>query len=159
MGGSPTSPRSSENRTPKPDLTETLIILLISAAMTMFVFWISSQYLGRENFSRLPDWISGPYKLIWTSATTGVVGVGLAIVKAFRTKSKSHPDYLKYVGITTSCMLVPIFVIIGFGQLQNIGLASLPLPIGVTRIKLDRRKTDFELGNPWPSSSVTITYP
>src|SRR5947207_169112 len=37
---------------PRPDLTASLIILLISAAITIFLFWISSQYLGQENFTR-----------------------------------------------------------------------------------------------------------
>jgi hypothetical protein len=144
---------------PKPDLTDSLIILLISAAITIFIFWISSQYLGQENFQRLPDWIVGTYKGIWSSVATGAVGIGAALLKAFTSKGRRPPHYLKYIGITTACLLVVIGAIVAvpavFPQVQ--GRKQMQPPTGVARIVVNSTaSTDFDLeAQPQP---VPVTY-
>src|ERR1700704_6654091 len=90
-----------EKKSSPPDLMSTLIILLISAAITIFMFWISTQFLGLETFERLPDFITGTYKGFWTSAVTGTAGVGLAIVKSLIDRGANQPNYLKQIAITT----------------------------------------------------------
>ena len=131
-------------------MTSSLIVLLISAAITIFVFWISSQYLGQENFTKLPDWIVGTYKGIWSSVATGTAGIGLALVKAFTSRGQPQPNYLKYIGLTTICMLVPIGFMIAapviFPQLQ--GRKQLQPPSGVARINTRSSSlTEFDLEN------------
>jgi hypothetical protein len=137
-----------QEKDPKPDLTASLIILLISAAITIFVFWISSQYLGQENFTRLPDWIVGTYKGVWSSAVTGTAGIGLALVKAFTSRGRPQPHYLKYIGITTACLLVPIAVIVLIPAFvpQVQGRKLMQPPAGVARIdSKSTAHTDFDL--------------
>jgi hypothetical protein len=133
---------------PKPDLTDSLIILLISAAITIFIFWISSQYLGQENFARLPDWIVGTYKGIWSSVVTGTVGIGAALLKAFTSRARPQPHYLKYIGITTGCLFVPIVIIVAapaaFPQIR--GRKQIQPPTGVARVNVNSAaSTDFDL--------------
>jgi hypothetical protein len=124
-----------------------LIILLISGAMTIFFFWISSQYLGQENFRRLPEWLVGAYQGIWTSAGAGAAGVGLAIAKAFSRREQLQPNYLKYIGITTFCMLIPITVLIAVPLVIRQD-GGLPLPAGVSRIDVKSTGTrEFELAD------------
>lgn len=148
----------SEVQKSTPDLAETFIILLISAAISIFLLWVSAQSLGRETFSHLPDWIVGTYKGIWTSVGAGAAGVGLAIAKAFNSKSRSHPHYLKYIGVTTACILVPIALVAAVPYIfpQISGQQPLPTPAGVTLIKVNGQKTDFDLENYVPGSPVTI---
>ena len=55
---------------PTPDLTESFIILLISAAIVIFVFWIATQALGQDVFSNLSTWIVAAFSSIWTSVAT-----------------------------------------------------------------------------------------
>lgn len=143
------------NKRPKPDLPETFIIVLISTALTVFVFWISSRSIGENNFSQLPGWITGTYKGIFVSATTGVAGIGLAIVKAFRSGSKTHPDYFKYVGVTTSGVIALIAIIVLLGRFQSVAYGALPP--GVTLIKANARNTKFQLDDAVPNSPLTIT--
>jgi hypothetical protein len=95
----------------KPDLTGTLVILLFSAAITIFVLWIANQAIGNSVFGTLPDWVVGASKGIWTSMTTGAAGFGLAIAKSFGRRGGPQPDYLRYVGITTACLFLPITAI------------------------------------------------
>jgi hypothetical protein len=144
---------------PKPDLTDSFIILLISAAITIFLFWISSQYLGQENFARLPDWIVGTYKGIWSSVAAGGVGIGAALFKAFTNRGRPQPHYLLYIGATTGCLLIPIALIVAlpaiFPQLQ--GRKQMQPPAGVARITLGATgSTDFDLEA--EPQTVPVTY-
>jgi hypothetical protein len=143
----------------KPDLTSSLIIILISAAITIFIFWISSQYLGQENFARLPDWIVGTYKGIWSSAITGTAGIGLALVKAFTSRGRPQPHYLKYIGITTACFLLPIAIIVVvpvfLPQIQQ--RKQMQPPPGVARIDAaSSASVDFDLES--QPQTVPVTY-
>ena len=82
---------SERTPSPKPDLMASLIVLFISAAINIFVFGFSSQYLGKENFQRLPDWIIGTYRGVWSSVAVGGAGIGLAIVELSRTDENQAP--------------------------------------------------------------------
>jgi hypothetical protein len=144
---------------PKPDLTDSLIILLISAAITIFIFWISSQYLGQENFQRLPEWIIGTYKGIWSSVATGAVGIGAALLKAFTNRGRRPPHYLKYIGTTTACLLFVVGAIVAapavFPQIQ--GRKRMQPPTGVARIAVNSTAAvDFDLEA--QPQTVPLTY-
>jgi hypothetical protein len=144
VGATPASPPFSEK--PKPDLTEAFIILLISAAIVIFMFWIATQQLGQDTFSQLPPYISGAFKSIWTSVATGATGIGLALVKAFTRGNRPQPDYLKYIGMTTFCLLVPITVIIVASM--HSGRTQVKQPPNTTTIKPDTSNTEFDIENP-----------
>lgn len=140
-----------ESRKSAPDLVSSLVVILISAAITIFVFWISSQYLGQTNFSRLPDFITGVYKGLWSSVVTGATGIGLAIVRALTTRGSPQPNYLKLIGITTVCFLVPITILITAPPIAEYltNRKTIEPPSGVVRITgPSQQKTQFDLEMP-----------
>ena len=94
-----------------PDLISTLIIVLISGAITIFIFLISTQFLGLETFAKVPDYLIGAYKGIWAAGGTGI---GLSIIKALSRQPATRVNHFKWIGITSGCfiILITIFVII-----------------------------------------------
>lgn len=143
----------------KPDLTETLIILLFSAAITVFVLWVANQEIDRSVFATLPDWVVGASKGIWTSMTTGVAGVGLAIAKAFGKSKKQQPNYLLYVGITTACLFLPITAIAAMNYKMN-GIYRATL-VDPHLYRIDPKSTkelEFELTNSPASTMIRYKF-
>ena len=133
-----------------PDLIEVFIILLISAAAIIFIFWISTQYLGSDEFKNLPGWIVAVFSNIWTAVGTGATGVGLALVKALSTRGKPQPNYLKYVGLCVAGLLVPIALLITITQVSSDHgpvATQPPNTVTIDRNKID--KTDFDLEVPF----------
>lgn len=103
-------PRSSAAR---PDFVDTLIIIFVSAAAIIFIFWIASQTLNLENFVKVPDFIRDSFKAVWTSIATGATGIGLAVYKALtRSREKPLPNYLLLIGVTTGSILLLILLLI-----------------------------------------------
>jgi len=96
-----------------PDLVDTLIIILVSAAAIIFIFWIASQTLNLSNFVKLPDFIQDSFSAVWTSIASGVTGIGLAVYKALTRKpNQRHPSYLLWIGIVTVSFLLLILVML-----------------------------------------------
>lgn len=121
----PVSDPDQQSQKPKahsgrPDFIDTLIIIFVSAAAIIFIFWISSQTLNLENFITVPEFIRDSFKAIWSSIAAGATGIGLAAYKAFtRTASQPRPNYLLLIGATTLSILILIFVMLLF--LQSLG--------------------------------------
>lgn len=98
--------------TAKPGFLDSIIIILVSAALVLFLLWVTSRTLGLSAFENVPGWLAESYKSIWTSVASGAAGIGLAIVKALqRKKDEAHPNYLLLIGLTTVGMLALIFVL------------------------------------------------
>jgi Na+/glutamate symporter len=84
----PAAPPKPQTTRP-PDLPEVFIILLISVGVVIFVFWISTQFLGASTFQNLPPWLMAVFKNVWAAVGTGATGIALALLKAFTTRD-SH---------------------------------------------------------------------
>lgn len=90
-------------------LIDSVIIILISAAVDIFLLWAASQTMGIDTFEHLPSWLERAYNALWTSAATGTAGVGLAIVKALRRKADERPpNYLLLIVGTSITFLILI---------------------------------------------------
>jgi|SRR5271165_3042411 len=140
-------PPDSRNH-PPPDLTEALIIILISAAILIFVFWISTQFVGQDRFSVLPNYIVAVFKNIWSSIVTGAAGIGLAILNAFNKRGQPHPNYLKYIAFTVLALFIPIAAIVTFAVVSKLSLPVAQQPPNTTTIDVNGAgKTEFDLEN------------
>jgi hypothetical protein len=53
-----TSSTESGRQRPTPDLADAFIILLLAAALDIFVFWLASQAVGNPVFDKLPSFIT-----------------------------------------------------------------------------------------------------
>jgi len=150
------------NRAPAPDFLDSIIIVLVAAALVIFLLWATSRTMGIAAFESLPDWLQKSYNAIWTSVAAGATGIGLAIVKVLtRKRDDPHPNYLLWIGITTVTLLVLIFFMPKlFSQsrrsveIQNRTILSPPAD--VVLIKMNGKKTDFALENFVPNSAVTF---
>ncbi len=98
---------------PRPGFVDSLIILFASAAAVIFLFWIASQTLSLDTFVTIPSFIQNSFQAIWTSVATGAAGIGLAAYKALtRSRNEPTPNYLVLMGVTTSSMLILIFLLL-----------------------------------------------
>src|SRR5271165_5183307 len=87
-------------------LIDALIVILVSAGLTIFVFWLATTIVGGAVLSSLPDFIQNPFKAIWSSALTSGTGIGLAIERALQTRDTVRPDYMKQIGLAAGAMVV-----------------------------------------------------
>lgn len=95
-----------------PDLIDAFIVILIAAAVDIFIFWMATQFIQNPAFQNLPSFVTDTYTAIWTSTLTGTAGIGAAIVKAFTRKPGQHaPNYLLYVLLTALGFFVAIVVL------------------------------------------------
>ncbi|HEV2211975.1 MAG TPA: hypothetical protein VGS99_01385, partial [Gammaproteobacteria bacterium] len=95
------------------DFLSTLAVILCSAAITIFLFWLSSRLVGLQILENLPSFITGAYSGIWTAAAAGTAGIGLGIVKALTSKDRPQPNYLKWILIVTGLFLAITIVLTG----------------------------------------------
>jgi hypothetical protein len=101
----------NENQTSSPGFLDSIIIILVSSALVIFLLWVTSRVIGIDAFEHLPGWLSESYHAIWTSIATGTAGIGLAIVKALTRPQDRRPNYLLLIGITTVMMVIFIFIL------------------------------------------------
>jgi hypothetical protein len=99
-----------EQTSTSPGFLDSIIILLVSAALVIFLLWATSRTQGLgDTFEHLPDWLRDSYRAIWASVVTGATGIGLLIVKGFKEKGNPRPNYLLYILGTTVLLLLLIF--------------------------------------------------
>jgi hypothetical protein len=93
-----------------PGFLDSIIIILVSGAIVIFLLWATSRTLGINAFEHLPDYLEKAYNAVWTSVVAGTAGIGLAIVNTFTKKPDDpRPNFLLLIGITTITMLLLIF--------------------------------------------------
>jgi hypothetical protein len=94
---------------PIPGFLDSFIIILVSAALVLFLLWTASETWGINAFQHLPPWLEESYHAVWSAAATGTAGIGLAIVKLLKQKTEgASPNYLLYILGSTMVMLVLI---------------------------------------------------
>lgn len=144
--GAPPNQVPSQTRT-EADLLSSLVVILISVGVTIFVFWASSQFLSRDTFSKLPSFLTDSYKAIWSSVVTGAAGIGLAILKAIASKGQPQPNYLKLIGVTTAGLVVIVIGLVIFAEHSNSsGHVVLQIPPNVVRIDVNNHEVkNFDL--------------
>lgn len=146
------TPTPVQRETRPPDLVEVFIILLISAALIIFIFWIATQYVGSDRFQNLPSFVTATFKSVWTAVATGATGIGLALVKAFSNHGKPQANYLMYIAICVACVLVPVGLLIAS---TTPSVKVQPPPPNVVIIDYSKTTpTDFDLENPTPGSPL-----
>jgi hypothetical protein len=96
---------------PRTTLLDAAIIILISVAVTILIFWFATTLLGGTVLARLPDFIRDPFKAIWSSVLTGGAGIGLAILRALQARSGARPDYLVRIGITVGAICLFVLIV------------------------------------------------
>jgi len=94
-----------------PGFLDSSIILLMSAALVLFLLWTTSRTIGVDSFENLPSWLSRSSNAIWTSFVSGSLGICLVFAKAKLHRYDSHSNYLVLIAITTVIMLVLIYVL------------------------------------------------
>lgn len=94
-----------------PGFLDSSIILLMSAALVLFLLWATSRTIGVNSFENLPSWLERSSNAIWTSFVSGILGICLVFAKVKLRLYESHPNYLLLIGITTIIMLVLIYLL------------------------------------------------
>lgn len=101
-----------QNTSSAPGFLDSIIILLVSAALIIFLLWATSRTLGVDAFEHLPSWLENSYHAIWTAIASGAAGIGLAIVQVLTRKAENpRPNYLLYILGTTVLLLLLILVL------------------------------------------------
>jgi ABC-type antimicrobial peptide transport system permease subunit len=139
-------------------LIDTAIVLLISVALTIFAFWLGTTFAGAAVLVQLPDFITNPFKAIWTSVATGGSGIGLAIVRALSRANLPKPNYLKQILATTGLISLVVFLV---GYLSRPTGPTFAFPNDVTFVDPEAETTspqDFTLApNPGMGGPVSFS--
>jgi phosphate transport system substrate-binding protein len=95
-----------------PGFMDSIIIILVAAALALFLLWATSRTQHIVAFELLPDWLKGSYNAVWTSAVSGATGIGLAIVRVFtRNAEDPRPNYLLLIMLITAILLTLIWLL------------------------------------------------
>jgi hypothetical protein len=96
---------------PKWSAIDTLFVLFASSTILLFLLWISSMLVGKENFNTLPGWVTGIADKWWTFVTSGAASTVLLWLTR---KNKNTPNYFLGIGICTGSLIVLILLITNF---------------------------------------------
>src|SRR5258707_548294 len=95
-----------------PGFLDSIIIILVAAALVLFLLWATSRTQHIVALEQLPDWIRDSYHAVWTAAASGATGIGLAIVRVLaRRPEDPRPNYLLWIMLVTLLLLVLIFLL------------------------------------------------
>ena len=91
-----------------PNLVELFLILVISAALAIFILWLFFSVLGIQRFVSLPPYITGGFHQIWIASVGTGIGGGVLLVylRSRRRKTDCKPNYAKYLVISTLAILI-----------------------------------------------------
>jgi hypothetical protein len=90
-----------------PSFLDSVIILLVSTGLALFLLWAASRIEGATPFDQLPDWLKSSYSAIWGLILSGT-GLGLAVIKALTRKDQATFNYLLGILGTTAFLLAAI---------------------------------------------------
>ena len=97
----------------RPNLLDTLFILLLSGALVLFILWIAFQMLGAgEWFGTLPGWLNELLKGIWSWLTASAAGILLFWLRKRTSPGSPTPDYLRWIGGTSALLLVGVLGVV-----------------------------------------------
>jgi hypothetical protein len=146
----------SDEAPPRPSLIDIMIVMVICSAITIFVFWIATQFLGLTAFERLPQWVIGSYGY-FTALGTGSVGLGAAVIQSLR-RTGPGPDYVKLVAIIEGAIVGLIVLIIllhklavpqpgkSTSQLEPQEIIRVSIPLGIScHACVSPRSTFFDI--------------
>ena len=123
----------------KPDrqpltLLDTMIVILISCSILIFVFTIGAKFLGRDTFDKLPDFLKDSYSALWSA---GVVAGGAlvgAVVDTLSKRPSTKTSFIAYVMLVTFLIMA---LIVGTVELSKaIEGPQFSVPTGATEVKL-----------------------
>ena len=101
-----------------PDLIDAFIVVVVAAAIDIFIFAMATQFINNPAFQKLPYFITDAYTAMWTSVVAGGAGIGAAVVKAFTRKpGVQTPNYVIYV-ISTAILFAFIIIAIAYVSSQ-----------------------------------------
>jgi hypothetical protein len=132
------------------DLIDTILVLALSSAVVIFLLWISSRFLEKETFERLPGFVTDFYSALWAAGIAGSVGIGGAIVKHILEKQKPDIDYLRSTFLTVFGLLAIFISIIGLAIVVPTVPCRPDAPPNTIVIDFDRHsgERDFTLSSP-----------
>jgi hypothetical protein len=96
---------------PDPGLLDVVIILFASAAVFVFLVWLATVLAGNTALAHLPPWVESAFSSIWTAVTGTALGIGAAVVRAFRDNHTPHPNYLLWILVTVVVMLLLVWLL------------------------------------------------
>lgn len=96
---------------PRADLVDIFIVLLLASALDIFVFTIATQFIGNSAFLTLPSFLTDAYSSIWASVASGAAGIGLVVVKSLSASRPEKPNYILLVLLTAAALLAAIIAI------------------------------------------------
>lgn len=95
----------------RPSLLDSLIIVFVSAALVLFLFWMATASLGLHLFDKLPDWVRTAFGSIYTSFFTGAAGLAAAVIRTFQNAKSPRPNYLLWIIVLMIVWVLLVFAI------------------------------------------------
>jgi hypothetical protein len=127
-------PPESSIRARELTLLDTIIIILTSCSLVIFVFTIGAKFLHQDTFDKLPDFIKNSYSALWSA---GVVAGGAlvgSVIDALAKRESSKQSFILYIMVTT---LLIMTLIVGTIELaRSIDEPRFAAPSGAATIAI-----------------------
>src|SRR5579872_5240058 len=127
-------------------LLDTVIIVLISCSIVIFVFTIGAKFLGRDTFDKLPDFLKDSYSALWSAGVVAGGALAGSVVDALSKRESTKASFFTYI---TAMTLIIMALIVGTVELSRaIEGPQFTAPPGATAIDLKTataRPVDFYL--------------
>jgi hypothetical protein len=100
-------------------ILDAIIVVLLSAACILFLFWIVSRVSDLQVFEDLPDWMTQGFSSVWSSLSTAAAGVGMFTLRYFTHRDEGNPPFLKWIMACVAAFLLFIVATLGIFILAN----------------------------------------
>jgi hypothetical protein len=115
-------------------LLDTVIIILASCSIVIFVFTIGAKFLHQDTFDKLPDFIKNSYTALWSA---GVVAGGAlvgSVIDALSTRESTKGSFILYIMGTTILLMA---LIVGTIELaRSVDDPRFIVPSGATEVSV-----------------------
>jgi hypothetical protein len=115
-------------------LLDTIIIILTSCSLVIFVFTIGAKFLHQDTFDKLPDFIKNSYSALWSA---GVVAGGAlvgSVIDALAKRESTKRSFILYIMVTT--LLIMALIVVTIELARSIDEPRFVAPSGAATIAI-----------------------
>jgi hypothetical protein len=129
-------------------LLETVIVLLMSCSIVIFVFTIGAKFLGRDTFDKLPDFLKDSYSAMWSAGVIAGGGFVGAVAKAFTKSERESANFTLHIVGTTTLIMVLVFATVAVSRSTEGPQFAVPMGARSIQLRKDSPKPiEFSLQN------------
>ena len=89
-------------------LLDTMIVILTSCSIIIFIFTIGAKFLGRDTFDKLPDFLKDLYSALWSAGIVASGALAGSVLDTLSKRESTKTSFITYIMITTILIMALI---------------------------------------------------